>query len=282
MAPKGIGSDPGAGSCGLTTWGSNSQITHVVSTSGPLGPYGRHEVALGTWSHNPLVRAIGGDLIMYHIGSGSNVSQPGDGYCGLNATSPCGEQSFDKCGANATCPAVPGFACMAGYCSGDGQRDGDCGGDLAEPALNCDTLASCATAASAACDATPGCASFALSSAWGLGKAKLFSAGKSGAVPNAQWSTWYRSTSASESHPVGAGYPDMYQRARLEGRWPVPPPQVAPDGSCDLEVHYSATGTPAGPWVPAKGVTISPCGGNNPGPWVHPNGTIYLVVTDGG
>jgi hypothetical protein len=36
MAPNGTAGDPGAGSCGLTTWGSNSQITHVTSATGPL------------------------------------------------------------------------------------------------------------------------------------------------------------------------------------------------------------------------------------------------------
>jgi hypothetical protein len=28
--------------------------------------------------------------------------------------------------------------------------------------------------------------------------------------------------------------------------------------------------------------TITPCGGNNPAPWVHPNGTVYVVFTDHG
>lgn len=68
MAPNGTGGDPGAGSCGLTTWGSNSQITHVTSAA-PGGPYERQEVAVPVWSHNPLVRAMpDGTLVLWHIG----------------------------------------------------------------------------------------------------------------------------------------------------------------------------------------------------------------------
>ena len=46
MAPNGTAGS--GGSCGLTTWSSNSQITHVVSAN-PLGPYERRDVAVGVW-----------------------------------------------------------------------------------------------------------------------------------------------------------------------------------------------------------------------------------------
>ncbi len=89
MAPKGNGSDAGAGSCGLTTWGTNSQITHV-SAARPEGPYARANIAVPMWSHNPLVRLMpDGTLVLYHIGSGSAGGLPPlAGYCGQNATSP--------------------------------------------------------------------------------------------------------------------------------------------------------------------------------------------------
>jgi hypothetical protein len=102
MAPNGTGGDPGAGSCGLTTWGSNSQVTHVTSATGPTGPYVRQEVAVPIWSHNPLVRLINGTFVMFHIGGGKG-GEPGDGYCAANGTSPCGEQSFDQCGSTDAC-----------------------------------------------------------------------------------------------------------------------------------------------------------------------------------
>ena len=279
MAPRGTTGDDGAGSCGLTTWGSNSQITHVTAAQ-PLGPYVRQQVAVPIWSHNPLVRRLGDTFAMFHIGSGSGGS-PGQGYCGLNATSPCGEQGFDKCGpqddpCNHT---LSGWTCHANSCSGDAAAAarGDCGADLAEPALACTDYASCVPAAAAACAATPGCASFGLSSAWGFGKAKLFSAGAGGLTENAQWAVWVKGGGAASSAAPGH-YRDMYGRARDAGRWPAPPRAVAADGSCNLEMHVS--GSAWGPWVPLPNVSISPCGGNNPAPWVHPNGTVYLVVTD--
>ena len=276
MAPNGTGGDPGAGSCGLTTWGSNSQITHVTSATGPLGPYARQEVAVGVWSHNPLVRLINGTYVMWHIGDGSG-SKPSDGFCAANGTSPCGEQSFDQCGA-APCIQVPGYTCQAGYCSGDaaggGGVRGDCGADLAEPALGaCDSYAACAPLAAAACAVTPGCVSFGLSQAWGFGKAKLFAAGSGGLTPNDQWSVWVQ---------TGHGHStDMYARSRLEGRWPAPLPRPARAGGaggCTLDLHVSAS--VHGPWTPYRNVSINPCGGNNPAPWVHPNGTVYVVFTD--
>jgi hypothetical protein len=269
MAPNGT---DGGGSCGLTTWAQNSQVTHVTAPH-VLGPYARAEVAVGVWSHNPLVRAMpDGTLVMWHIGGGGGGA-PGKGYCGENATSPCGEQGFDNCGAGpaSMCGGAPqpGYTCFPGYCSGDadGLR-GDCGADLAEPTLQCESYDTCAPAAAAACAATPGCASFALSDAWGLGKAKLFSAGPAGLTPNAQWATW---VSGGHDH-------DMYARARAEGEWPVPPPAVAPDGSCTLTMHTASSVD--GPWTPYTNATITPCGGNNPAPWVHPNGTVFIVFTD--
>jgi hypothetical protein len=202
MAPNGTAGDAGAGSCGesvpggpagaasscgggwcskrvytpskslhagLTTWGSNSQITHVKSTAGYGGPYVRQEVAVPVWSHNPLVRAMpDSTLVMYHIGSGSG-GPPKDGYCALNATSPCGEQSFDQCGApqDPCSMVIPGYSCHAGYCSGDLAAAGDCGSDIAEPALACNgSWAGCVPQAASACTGNPGCNSFGMSSVW--------------------------------------------------------------------------------------------------------------------
>lgn len=259
----------GAGSCGLTTWGTNSQITHVTAAS-MLGPYARQEVAVPPWSHNPIIRAQpDGTLVLYHIGSGTGSKTF---TCADNATSPCGEQSFDTCNATA-CVALPGYRCLDGFCSGDaaagGDLRGDCGADIAEPVLACDSMATCAPAAAAACAATAGCESFALSGAWGFGKAKLFSAGAGGATANSQWSLYVKS---------GTDSLDMYARARVQKRWPAPPPTVLPDGSCMLEMHTASS--MAGPWTAYTNASITPCGGNNPGPWVHPNGTTYIVLTD--
>ena len=253
MKPK---SADGSGSCGLSTWASNSQITHVMSASALGGPYLRQEVAVYEWSHNPIVRqAPDGTLVMWHIGGGggsANSTLP-KGFCAANGTSPCGEQDFDKCGSapnpcNAT--AVPGYACHPGTCMGAG---GSCGPTLAEPLLACDpkSWAGCITAAAAACAATPGCAAFSLSDAWiGLNHAKLFSQGAVTTV-NGQWASW-------TALPV--------------------PAAPAAAGSCTLKMHTASSS--AGPWTPYTEATITPCGGNNPGPWVHPNGTVFIVFTE--
>jgi hypothetical protein len=47
---------------------------------------------------------------------------------------------------------------------------------------------------------------------------------------------------------------------------------------CTLDLHISAS--VHGPWTPYRNVSINPCGGNNPAPYVHPNGTVYVVFTD--
>jgi hypothetical protein len=173
MAPKGSPSDPGAGSCGLTSWQTNSQITHVVSAAGPEGPYLRHEVAVGVWSHNPLVRRMSdGTLVMYHIGSGTGGSPH---FCAGNGTSPCGEQSFDKCNPN----------------------------------------------------------------------------------------------------PDGPASKDARQRTIAAA---AQPPSTWSSSPCKLMMHTSRT--TEGPWEPFFDATITPCAGNNPAPWVHPNGTVYVVFTE--
>ena len=237
---KPAGAD-GAGSCGLTTWALNSQITHV-SADAVGGPYAREEVAVSVWAHNPIVRqAPDGTYVLYHIGTGaaSANATPPKGYCALNGTSPCGEQSFDHCGPPPASPckntSVPGYDCLPDACQGAG---GNCGVTLAEPVLACGsppTWQACATAAAAACAATPGCAAFAMSNEWlGLNHAKLFARGV-GATPNAQWTAW----AAAAAAPASAG-------------------------SCTLNMHTAPS--TAGPWTPYRNATISPCGSNNVSP----------------
>jgi hypothetical protein len=290
MAPNGTAEDPGAGSCGLTTWSSNSQITHVVSNASMLGPFERREVAVGVWSHNPIVRVMpDSTYVLYHIGGGGN-NKPGDGYCAGNATSPCGEQSFDQCNPVDPCAAagpVAGYSCYTGFCSGDAPDahglEGDCGNDIAEPSLQCNDFKSCAVAAAASCGSTSGCASFGLSANWGLGKAKLFSAGKAGLTPNAQWAVWVQNNASATIEARGVDPAEWTDGRRRRARTvsPLPehlPPTLDADGGCMLNIHVAANAS--GPWTPYTNATITPCGGNNPAPWVHPNGTVYIVFTD--
>lgn len=105
---------------------------------------------------------------------------------------------------------------------------------------------------------------------------------KSGLVPNSQWTMWV--ANGADTAPPLIHWPvtdeDMYSRSRAAGRgvWPPTSALTSPDGSCMLSMHTSPS--VHGPWTPYTNATITPCGGNNPAPWVHPNGTVYLVVTD--
>lgn len=116
---------------------------------------------------------------------------------------------------------------------------------------------------------------------------KLFSAGTAGLTANSQWATWVRAGHASSAAAEASAHLnpdlDMHARARLLGGPGVgltdvvtPPPQAG--AGCLLELHY-APGV-GGPWVSYPNATITPCASNNPAPWVHPNGTIYVVFTD--
>lgn len=279
MKPNGTGGDPGAGSCGLTSWQSNSQVTHVVSTS-PLGPFKRADVAVPVWSHNPVVRAMpDGTFVMYHIGDGSTANPAT--YCAANATSKCGTQTWDKCDVASPCDIIniPGWTCHPSTCSSGHQNEyietgpnADCGADLGEPTVPCNgTWPDCAPLIATACATTPGCESFSMSSAWeGLNKAKLYHSGTSALVPNSQWVTFVKDTATSEKRLYASKERDSLQPHKET---------VASDGSCTLQMHTAKSIN--GPWTSFSKATITPCGSNNPAPWVHPNGTVYIVFTNG-
>lgn len=112
MLPFGTEGDAGAGSCGLTSWATNSQITHVTSTH-LLGPYVRKEVVVPVWSHNPkVVMSSDGTLLLFHIGDGTFPAGKNLSFCAQNGTSPCGLASTEVCGLyrcdEASMKCVPG------------------------------------------------------------------------------------------------------------------------------------------------------------------------------
>eukprot|EP00041_Stephanoeca_diplocostata_P005948 m.71682 g.71682 ORF g.71682 m.71682 type:complete len:549 (+) comp16090_c0_seq1:181-1827(+) len=272
MKPNGTGGDPGAGSCGLTSWQSNSQVTHVVASS-PLGPYKRMEVAVPVWTHNPIVRTMpDGTLVMYHIGDGS-TAKPAT-YCAANATSKCGTQSWDPCVVPSPCDkiSIPGWTCHPSTCSSgetsSSEQYDDCGSDLGEPTVPCNgTWEDCAPKVAATCASTAECESFSMSDAWeGLNKAKLYHGGTSGLVPNSQWVTFVKETTTRTSEN------DSQRSVHTKHV------EDTSDGSCTLYMHTAKSVN--GPWTIYSNATITPCGSNNPAPWVHPNGTIYIVFTN--
>ena len=66
--------------CGLSAWGSNTQIAHAVSKD-PLGPFARRGYALGPESTNPAAILDGKTLWLFHIGAGDNRTR-GERHCG--------------------------------------------------------------------------------------------------------------------------------------------------------------------------------------------------------
>ena len=66
--------------CSLSSWETNSRIEHAVSQS-VTGPYVRSDVAVNTWSHNPVAMQLPGigspRFALLHIGSGSGKRDGG-------------------------------------------------------------------------------------------------------------------------------------------------------------------------------------------------------------
>ena len=48
--------------CTLENWGTNSEIVHAVSTTGPSGPFAVEDTAVPVFAHNPTIRQVGRDL----------------------------------------------------------------------------------------------------------------------------------------------------------------------------------------------------------------------------
>jgi len=101
---------------------------------------------------------------------------------------------------------VSGYTCYAAKCSGNNLAssadNSDCGSDLVEPSFDCSTetnkWACAAEQARKACESTTGCASFGLSSVWGLTHAKLFTSHAEKLVSNNAWNVWVKSSTAVE------------------------------------------------------------------------------------
>ena len=247
--------------CLLNTWTHNSRIDHGVSLS-ITGPYEFVDIAVNTWAHNAApVTLHDGTYAIFHIGNGDGPPSGGQNCTpGPPPPPPSPDVPCSKL------KAVPGFTCHGGYCAGDRSGNGNCGATLAEPQLDCDGKdeSACAAAAAAKCTAAAGCRSFGLAPAWGLMHAKFFNSGTDGLVPNGQWNVWVRDDDAAappQAVEVGpSGFTTFQEFAKTEP-------------AAGSTIHVSAS--LAGPWTPLEPNTLGGC--NNPAPWVHPNGTIYIV-----
>ena len=104
-----------------------------------------------------------------------------------------------------------------------------------------------------------GCESFGMSTHWlGLDRAMLFSAGSTALTPNPVWTVWVKNGDNEAGDSV-----------------------AQQSVNCSLGMHVSEAGS-AGPWTYRSAVLSPCCNGNNPAPFVHPNGTIFVVFNVGG
>lgn len=100
-----------AGHCGMGTWGKNEAVVHAISTTGPMGPFLRHNLCLPAYSDNPQV-VIAPDgihwLLYHHARSTQGVD---------NITGPCfinnGTTRANASQATGSIPPVPKGFTMA-------------------------------------------------------------------------------------------------------------------------------------------------------------------------
>jgi hypothetical protein len=250
--------------CSLNHWGSNSRVEHGVADS-VAGPFKFVDVAIPTWSHNAAPIALrDGTYAIVHIGAGSGAV---DG--GTNCT--CLNQGPGWPPPPADCPQpappppptpcklqIPGYKCYMGRCAASTPCTGShcaCGADIVEPKLSCKGTEACAIAAAARCNATPGCDQFTQ-----LGEATKLYSNKSQLVANSDWTAFVKIASSSESAPQPAAHlPDQALHDRKQ--------------SAGSSIHVAQSLN--GPWIPLEPNTLGGC--NNPAPWVHSNGTIFIV-----
>ena len=88
--------------CGLTSWETNSLISHAVAPT-PEGPWTRKGTALGVWSHTPSATvARDGTIVLFHLGSGvGGGALPGSREYNASCAagrSPCGTHPAHHCG----------------------------------------------------------------------------------------------------------------------------------------------------------------------------------------
>ena len=96
--------------CGLTSWETNSLISHAVAPT-PDGPWTRKGTALGVWAHTRPTRrprsslaivARDGTIVLFHLGSGGGGGAlPGSREYNASCSagrSPCGTHPKHHCG----------------------------------------------------------------------------------------------------------------------------------------------------------------------------------------
>jgi hypothetical protein len=243
--------------CGLHVWGTQSTVVHAVSPNA-TGPYVKVSTVLPHEAHNPETIEINGTLYIFHIGT-ANSAAP--------ATACNSTTAHRQLVASPGCPAAPaGYTAFPSHCvgpvpgrsdctaSGDGWQigGGDCGSD---------DVKTCAASASRKCEVDLECHAFALhvgnkqctvpkAGAVSIGY-KLMRLGLNSTVPNSGW--------------IAYAKPGAAPRA-----------PVKPKGATGSKIHRSID--PAGPFLPVVVQGKEP-GCNNPSPFLHANGTLFMACT---
>ncbi len=238
---------------------------HATSKSA-LGPYARQGVALSHQAHNPqTIRLADGRYYIFHIGTADSkgpamaCNETGSGQPpSPAATPPDVGTTANKCPdapptyTRTTAACIANTGCHAKHCScGGGARRLSSG--------DCTAIADCVELGTHNCSHDDRCYSVAVRSDCSSGgtttkRFETYSEGASSTVPNSDWVVYSRAGAAPPPPPS-----------------PSPPPSPWSAGST---LHSSRS--LAGPWVP---VLPGPTKCNNPSPFLHPNGTLFLACT---
>ena len=271
--------DIGGANCGLHGWSGGSTVAHATSKD-VLGPYTKQDIALPHEAHNPqTIRLADGNWYIWHIGAANGKNSPracnetGSGQppraeaeseAAAHAEAAEGQQGKSVCPAapptytrtDAAC--ISNTGCKVGHCSCNGARQLSSG--------DCASTAACVQQGSRNCTLDERCHAIAVRSdcSTGGGGAKrwsTFAEGRGSAVPNTQWVVYTRAGGKPPS-PAPA---------------PAPAPPSPPPKKTGSTVHTATS--PAGPWEPVQMLPANASHCNNPSPFLHPNGTLYLACT---
>jgi hypothetical protein len=102
--------------CGITSWRSNSQLTHYVARS-PGGPWRRADVAVPVWAHCATAAVVpnasGTTIIMTHMSGKATPRRCLPSGCCTSGASPCGMKHPCNATRPATRPATPAASVAA-------------------------------------------------------------------------------------------------------------------------------------------------------------------------
>jgi hypothetical protein len=264
----------GGARCGLSRWQQQSTVVHAVSPNAS-GPYTKMSTVLPHEAHNPQAIVFNGSWYIFHIGT-ANSAEP---LKNCDNFAPSSLPLLDGC------PVAPtGFQVFPAHCVGPNPHSSDCtaSGDPWQIATarcaSAMNLTECVREASGRCNSEPDCHSFALEAKCGdlsntsdLSNTINASRPTDADTPGLLYKLIRLGANSTVSNPAWLAYAKPGQ-APVPGptpRAPTPPP--VPGGT----IHRASM--PGGPFAPITATGYTGC--NNPSPFHHKNGTLFLVCT---